>query len=70
MLLEVRLRTGCGRLRGSGVESVRREEDRPVRGADGSGGWSQDGVAKGWALQEVMMRMGGWSSGAEGKLVG
>lgn len=31
--------------------SVRGEEDWPVRGADGPGGWSQDGVAERWALQ-------------------
>ncbi len=31
--------------------SVRREEDRPVGGADGPGGGSQDGVAKRRPLQ-------------------
>lgn len=70
VLLEVRLRTGCDWLRGSGVESVRREEDLPVWGAYGPGSWSQDGVAKGWTLQEVMMWMVGGTCGAESKLVG
>lgn len=31
--------------------SVRGEEDWPVRGANGPGGWSQDGVAERRALQ-------------------
>lgn len=38
--------------------SVRREEDGPVRGADRTRCRSQDGVAEGRALQEVVMRVG------------
>lgn len=49
--------------------SVRGEEDRPVGGADGPGGGSQDGMAERRALQKVVVWVGGGSCCTESQWV-
>lgn len=56
-------------LKSEGDVSVGREEDRPVGGADGPRGGSQDGVAERRALQEVMVWVRRRSSCTESQLV-